>query len=57
VPAGSYYVGLDQPLANLVIAAMEPDTQNIFTANRIVGDLKSEARVLALPEMKMTPMQ
>jgi hypothetical protein len=57
VPAGSYYVGLDQPLANLVIAAMEPDTQNSFTANRIVSDVKSEARVLALPDMKMTPMQ
>jgi hypothetical protein len=57
VRAGSYYVGLDQPLANLVIAAMEPDTQNSFTANRIVTDVKSQARVLARPEMKMTPMQ
>ena len=29
VPAGSYYVGLDQPLANLVAAALEPDTQTV----------------------------
>jgi hypothetical protein len=28
VPAGSFYVPLDQPLANLIIAALEPDTQN-----------------------------
>ena len=56
VRAGSYYVGLDQPLANLVVAALEPDTQNGFVANRIVTDLKSQARVLMRPEVKMTPM-
>ena len=56
VRAGSYYVGLDQPLANLVLAALEPDTQNGFVANRIVTDLKSQARVLMRPEVKMTPM-
>ncbi|WP_448169928.1 M14 family metallopeptidase [Rhizobacter fulvus] len=57
VRAGSYYVGLDQPLANLVIAALEPDTQSGFVANRIVTELKSLARVQAPPETKMTPMQ
>ena len=56
VRAGSYYIGLDQPLANLVIAALEPDTQNGFVANRIVTELKSQARVLARPEIRMTPM-
>jgi hypothetical protein len=56
VRSGSYYIGLDQPLANLVVAAMEPDTQNGFVANRIVSDLKSQARVLQRPEVKMTPM-
>jgi hypothetical protein len=56
VRAGSYYIGLDQPLANLVIAALEPDTQNGFVANRIVTDLKSQARVLMRPEIKMTPV-
>ncbi len=56
VSAGSYYVGLDQPLANLVIAALEPDTQNGFVANRIVSDLRSQARVLMRPAVKMTPM-
>jgi len=56
VQAGAFYVGLDQPLANLAIAAIEPDTQNAFFANRIVTDLKSQARVLLRPEIKMTPM-
>jgi len=56
VRSGSYYIGLDQPLANLVIAAMEPDTQNGFVANRIVTELKSQARVMVRPEIKMTPM-
>jgi hypothetical protein len=56
VRSGSYYIGLDQPLANLVVAAMEPDTQNGFIANRIVSDLKSQARVLQRPEVRMTPM-
>ena len=56
VRIGGYYVGLDQPLANLVIAALEPDTQNGFTANRIVTDLKSQARVLLRPDIRMTPL-
>jgi len=54
VPAGSYYVGLDQPLANLVIAALEPDTQNSFVANRIVNAVTAQARVLQLPELKLS---
>ena len=54
--AGSYYVGLDQPLANLVVAAIEPDTQNSFFANRIVSNLKSQARVMARPELRMLPV-
>jgi hypothetical protein len=52
--AGSYYVGLDQPLANLVIAAIEPDTQNSFVTNRIVDSVSAEARVLKRPELKMS---
>ncbi len=56
VGAGSYYIGLDQPLANLITAALEPDTQNGFVANRIVTELKSQARVLMRPEIRMTPM-
>ena len=53
VPVGSYYVPLSQPLANLVIAALEPDTQNSFYANGIIGSVKSEARVTAVPGVKL----
>lgn len=56
MPAGSYYVGLDQPLANLVVAAIEPDTKNSFVANRIVINLRSQARVMARPELQMMPV-
>ena len=54
--AGSYYVGLDQPLANLVVAALEPDTQNSFVTNRIVDSVSAGARVLKRPELKMSAM-
>ena len=54
VEAGSYYVGLDQPLANLVVAALEPDTPHSYLANRIVAALSGLARVLRRPEAQMT---
>jgi len=57
VKAGGYYVPLDQPLANLVLAALEPDTQNGYFANRIVDSLDSTARVMGRPGMRMTPLQ
>jgi Zinc carboxypeptidase len=56
IGAGSYYVGLDQPLANLVIAALEPDTPNSFIAHGIVSGVQAQARVLARPELKMTAL-
>lgn len=33
---GDYYVPLDQPLANVIAAALEPDTQSSYAANRAV---------------------
>ncbi len=48
-PEGSYYVGLDQPLANLVLAALEPDTQNSYFANRVIASLPQIARVTQRP--------
>jgi hypothetical protein len=53
MPAGSYYVPLTQPLANLAIAALEPDTQNSYVANRIVERTEWVARIRALPEGKL----
>jgi hypothetical protein len=51
-PVGSYYVPLDQPLANLVIAALEPDTQNSFVTHGIVSSVTAQARVLTRPDVK-----
>ncbi|MEJ7139141.1 M14 family metallopeptidase [Amphibiibacter pelophylacis] len=36
VPAGSYYVPLAQPMSGLVSAALEPDSQNSYVANRLI---------------------
>jgi hypothetical protein len=56
VQPGGYYVPLDQPLANLVLAALEPDTQNSYAASRIIGSVDSEARVMARPAIKMATL-
>jgi hypothetical protein len=56
IGAGSYYVGLDQPLGNLVIAALEPDTPNSFVAHGIISGVQAQARVLARPELKMSAL-
>jgi hypothetical protein len=52
-PAGSWYVPLDQPLAHLVVAALEPDTQNSYFANRIVPALEAVMRVRAPPAVAL----
>ncbi|MES2250782.1 MAG: M14 family metallocarboxypeptidase [Pseudomonadota bacterium] len=36
VPPGSFYVSLAQPLSPLVSAALEPDSQNSYAANRLL---------------------
>lgn len=51
-PRGSYYVPLNQPLANLVIAALEPDTQSSYFANQILNGLQSTARIMAEPNVR-----
>jgi hypothetical protein len=56
VAPGGWYVPLDQPLANVVVAALEPDTQNSFLANHIVGSLANQARVMARPEFRLSPL-
>ena len=33
---GDFYVALDQPLANVIAAALEPDTQSSYAANRVL---------------------
>ena len=53
VPRGSYYVPLNQPLGNLVVAALEPDTQSSYFANHLVPDVQSIVRVMAPPSIKL----
>ncbi len=52
-PRGSYYVPLSQPLGNLVLAALEPDTQSSYFANHILEGLQSTVRVMAEPNIKL----
>jgi hypothetical protein len=54
VPVGSYYVGLDQPYANLAVAALEPDSGHSYVAHRIIASSSAEARLMARPEMRTT---
>jgi hypothetical protein len=51
VPAGSWWVPLDQPLAHLVVAALEPDTPGSWFAQRVLPTLASAARVMAVPDL------
>lgn len=51
-PSGSYYVPMNQPLANLVMAALEPDTQSSYFANRLLDGLSSTARVMSEPTLR-----
>lgn len=48
-PAGSFYVPLAQPLAHLVVAALEPDTPSSWFSHHLVGRLDMVRRVLAPP--------
>lgn len=51
IPTGSYYVSLSQPLANLVSAALEPDTHYSYFAHQLIGGLPEVARVVARPTL------
>jgi hypothetical protein len=53
VEPGSYYVSLEQPLANLAIAALEPESPAGYAANGVIGSVGAEARVLDRPRMRM----
>ncbi|AOG23011.1 M14 family metallopeptidase [Acidovorax sp. RAC01] len=50
-PPGSYYVPLNQPRAHLAVAALEPDTQNSYFANRLITDLEHTARIMSTPSL------
>ncbi len=54
--AGSYYVPLDQPLAHLALAALEPDSAHSYVTHRVVNALGGVARVTARPDWRMTAL-
>ena len=54
IAAGGYYVPLDQPLANLAIAALEPESPAGFVANRLITGAGSVARILQRPAARAT---
>ncbi len=49
-------VSLEQPLANLAVAALEPESPASFAANGVIADLVGEARILVRPAIHMTPV-
>ncbi|WP_293430105.1 M14 family metallocarboxypeptidase [Piscinibacter sp.] len=54
VAPGSWYVPLDQPLAGLAIAALEPDTPvSYVTQGVIAGGVHAVSRVLARPGFRL----
>ncbi len=57
VPAGSFYVPLNQTLANVAVAALEPDTQNSYYANRLIEHLEDSARIMGTPSLVFEEQQ
>lgn len=51
-PPGSFYVPLNQPMANLVVSALEPDTQSSYFSNQLIDSLANTARVMSEPSLK-----
>jgi len=37
IRAGDFYVPMDQPLANVIAAALEPETQSSYAAKRVLS--------------------
>lgn len=56
LPVGSFYVPLSQPLAALVVAALEPDTAFSYKAAGLIPSLDKAARVMAWPGTKLSVM-
>lgn len=52
VTPGSWYVPLDQPLANLAVAALEPDAPGSYVAHGVIPGVAGIARVLLRPEVR-----
>ena len=51
VPASSYYLPLNQPLAHLAVAALEPGTPVSYAAHGLLENLSDTARVMSEPSL------
>jgi hypothetical protein len=56
IAPGGYYVSLEQPLAHLAVAVLEPESPASFAANGVIVDLASEARILSRPSIRMSTL-
>jgi hypothetical protein len=57
VVPGSWYVPLDQPLAGLAIAALEPDTPGSYVTQGLIGSgVSGVSRVFARPGFRMSTL-
>ena len=54
VPVGSYFVSLEQPLGNLAVAVLDPESPAGFAANGVIADVEHEARILSRPQIRTT---
>jgi hypothetical protein len=54
LPADGYYVSLEQPLANLAIAVLEPESPASFAAHRLIDNPAALARVLQRPTLRLS---
>ncbi len=50
-PVGSYYIPLNQPLANLAVAALEPDSPAGYVAREVIDDMGDVARIVTTPSL------
>ena len=57
VPAGSFYVPLNQPLAHLAVAALEPGTPVSYTSHGLIESLSDTARVMSTPSLIFEEME
>jgi hypothetical protein len=51
IPAGSYYIPMNQGLANVAMAALEPDTPSSYFAHHLLPSLADSARIMATPSL------
>lgn len=57
VPAGGYYVSLEQPLALLAIAALEPEAPGSYPAEGVIGSIGAVARVMSRPTFRLVDVR